>query len=79
LKVLADCYKYDFSGLIVEINTDELHFSLFSDAVPPKMHHSANIDLVDYEQRKSFFHFFDQKGKATTVVETIGSEQNSKD
>lgn len=79
LKVLAKCYEYDFSGLIVEINTDGLNMSLFSDRVSPKMHHSANIDLVDYEQRKSFFHFWDSMGVAKTIVETIGSEDNIKD
>jgi hypothetical protein len=79
LKVLADCYKYDFSGLIVEINTDDLHFSLYSETIPPKMHHSANIDLVDYEQRWGFFHLEDGKGRLISPVPTIGSGQNSDD
>jgi hypothetical protein len=77
--VLAQCYEYDFSGLVVEINTDELSFSLFSDRAPPRMHHSANIDPVDYEQRKSFFHFWDHKEKPMTIVETIGSVQDTED
>lgn len=79
LKVLADCYKYDFSGLIVEINTDDFHFSLYSETIAPKMHHSANIDLVDYEQRWGFFHLEDGKGRLISPVPIIGSGQNSDD
>lgn len=79
LKVLAQCYEYDFSGLIVEINTDELNFSLFSEVIAPQMHHSANIDLVDYQERKSFFHFWDHDGMPKTVVKTIGSLDTDQD
>ena len=48
LKVLSQCYEYDFSALAVEINTDELRLSLYSDTVRPAMHHIANIDPVSY-------------------------------
>lgn len=55
LKVLRECYELDFSSLIVEINTDELNFSLYSDVAAPSVHHIANIDLVDDEERGNFF------------------------
>jgi DNA-binding NarL/FixJ family response regulator len=79
LKVLAQCYEYDFSALAVEINTDELHFSLYSDTVQPKMHHIANIDLVDHEQRAGFFHMATGNGENIKVTEAIGSLQNMED
>lgn len=73
LKVLAECYKYDFSALMVEINTDELNFSLFSDVVEPKTHHISNIDLVDHENRVSFFHYVDDSGRYIKTTQAIGS------
>lgn len=76
LKVLAQCYKYDFSALMVEINTNELHFSLFSDVVQPRMHHISNIDLVDHENRASFFHYVDDSGEHIRITQAIGSHQN---
>ena len=79
LKVLKKCYEYDFSALIVEINTDELHFSLFSDVASPKMHHIANIDLVDHESRASFFHYANDDGQHVRFSDVIGSVDNVKD
>ena len=55
-KILEGCYNLDFSGLIVEINTDELRFRLFSPTVKPKRHHICQIDLLDPEKRWGFFH-----------------------
>jgi hypothetical protein len=75
LKVLAQCYDYDFSALMVEINTDEMHFSLFSEVVDSKMHHLVNIDLVSHEQRASFFHIVNDDGEHIKVAEAIGSDQ----
>lgn len=61
-KVLQGCYKLDFSGLIVEINTDKLRFKLYSPTIPPAYHHIGKYDLVAHENRWSFFHFSDGKG-----------------
>ncbi len=55
-KILEGCYNLDFSGLIVEINTDELRFRLFSPTVKPKDHHICQVDLLDPEMRWGFFH-----------------------
>ncbi|MDD4912061.1 MAG: hypothetical protein PHP57_07180 [Sideroxydans sp.] len=79
LKVLAQCYEYDFSALVVEINTDELNLSLYSDTVAPAMHHIANIDLVDYEQRAGFFHMATGNGEYVIHTPAIGSLQNKDD
>lgn len=76
LKVLAQCYEYDFSALAVEINTDELHVSLYSDAVHPAMHHISNIDLIDHEQRAGFFHMAIGNGVNISYTSAIGSLQN---
>lgn len=56
-KILEGCYNLDFSGLIVEINTDELRFRLFSETVSPRDHHICQIDLLDPEKRWGFFHY----------------------
>lgn len=79
LKVLAQCYEYDFSALAVEINTDELDLSLYSDTVRPAMHHIANIDLVDHEQRAGFFHMAIGNGVNVRYSPAIGSFQNQVD
>ncbi|MGG4579406.1 hypothetical protein [Alcaligenes sp. Me129] len=76
LKVLAQCYEYDFSALVVEINTDELGLSLYSDTVRPEMHHISNIDLVDHEQRAGFFHMALGDGVNVSYAPAIGSLQN---
>lgn len=59
-KVLAECYELDFSALVVEIDTEDLDFTLHSDRVPLSTHHTANIDLVSHEKRASFFHLLDR-------------------
>lgn len=79
LKVLAQCYEYDFSALAVEINTDELSLFLYSDTVLPAMHHIANIDLVDHEQRAGFFHMAIGDGINVSYTPAIGSLQNKED
>lgn len=78
LKVLEECYRYDFSGLIVEINTDDLALSLYTDTVAPAMHHIANFDLVDYEQRAGFFHIATGNGVNVNHSSTIGSRKKQK-
>lgn len=56
-KILESCYSLDFSGLIVEINTDELRFRLFSPTIKPSSHHIGKVDLLDPEKRWGFFHY----------------------
>lgn len=56
-KILESCYGLDFSGLIVEINTEELGFRLFSPTVRAKGHHICQFDLLDPEKRWGFFHY----------------------
>lgn len=56
-KILEECYKLDFSGLVVEINTEELNFFLYSDSAQKHFHHIANINLIDHAERYGFFHF----------------------
>lgn len=79
LKVLAQCYEYDFSALAVEINTDELCLTLYSDSVQPAMHHTANIDLVDHEERAGFFHMAIGDGINVRHTQAIGCLQNKED
>lgn len=55
--ILAKCYELDFSGLIVEINTDELYFSLYSKSVNHNTHHICTVDLFGHEDRHGFFHY----------------------
>ncbi|WP_231942751.1 hypothetical protein [Cupriavidus taiwanensis] len=53
--ILSACYELDFSALAVEINTDELDFSLYSKTVRAKQHHIAQFDLINPRERLSFF------------------------
>ena len=63
-KILEECYKLDFSGLIVEINTEELDFFLYSDLVTKNFHHIIKIDLISTTDRYGFFYFtLDEDGK----------------
>lgn len=71
-KVLASCYELDFSGLSVEINTDDLRFCLFSERVKPAMHHISNIELLAHSDRAGFFFFTDRDGTVRQSVPTIG-------
>lgn len=71
-KVLASCYELDFSGLTVEINTDELAFRLHSERVKPSMHHISNIELLGKSDRAGFFFFTDNTGRVRQSVPTIG-------
>lgn len=63
-KVLDECYRLDFSALIVEINTDDFGMLLYSGVAPAKDHHLARFDLIDPAVRRSFFTFVDRDGKA---------------
>jgi hypothetical protein len=76
-KILAACFELDFSGLAVEINTDELSFNLCSGVVRPREHHLAQFDLVDRGQRASFFSITDNNGVVHTPEEIIALNQKS--
>jgi hypothetical protein len=63
-KILEDCYKLDFAGLVVEINTEDVLAPLWSPNTKGKvLHHIANFDLHDLAVRRSFFSFVDKNGK----------------
>ena len=55
LKVLQECYQYDFSSLAVEFDTSELRMVTYSDVVAPRDHHIANFMLTDDAARTEFF------------------------
>ncbi|WP_417613401.1 hypothetical protein [Owenweeksia hongkongensis] len=63
-KVLNQCYTLDFSGLIVEINTDELGLQLWSPTVKSNDHHIGMFNLYKVDERRSFFSFI--KGDGST-------------
>jgi hypothetical protein len=71
-KVLASCYELDFSALTVEINTDDLHFRLFSEGVEPSMHHICKVDLFSHSDRAGFFFYTDRDGSVRQSASTIG-------
>lgn len=70
-KILDDCYKIDFSGLIVEIDTSELQLLLHSSTASAAEHHLAQFDLNDPTVRRSFFTFVDEKGIAVSTLGVI--------
>lgn len=74
-KVLEGCYKLDFSGLVVEINTEELMFKLYSENVKASMHHTSKVSLVGHENRCGFFHMSDGKGGLREVPEVISQKR----
>jgi hypothetical protein len=70
-KLLDQCYELDFSALIVEIDTEDLGFGLYSSAIPMDNHHIAKFDLVDPKERRSFFTFVDREGNAFEMPDVI--------
>lgn len=75
-KILESCYDLDFSALVVEINTDELGFNLFSKDVMPRMHHISQIELVDPDERWGFFHYSRGDGSAFKIPNVIQKNAN---
>ena len=75
-KILEACYKLDFSGLIVEIDTSELSITLGSGAAEDSEHHICQYDLVAHENRWSFFHFRDKDGNIESFPGVV-SQGNS--
>lgn len=55
VKALSKCYDIDMSGLVVELNTENLFYSMYSKLVNKSTHHLINIDLVSHQNRASFF------------------------
>lgn len=54
-KILKSCYSLDISGLAIELDSSDLNYHLYSESIPPKSHHIAQIDLVSSQNRMSFF------------------------
>lgn len=57
MRILQDCYKKDFQGLVAEICFDNFLYSLRSDKVLPTddNSHIARYDLHNEDDRKVFF------------------------
>lgn len=53
--VTESLYSVDFTGFVVELNTEDIKVRLFSESRGPGFHHIANYDLHDPAIRKSFF------------------------
>jgi hypothetical protein len=64
-KVLKSCYDLDVSSLIVELDSTDINYFLYSSHVEARDHHIARIDLFAEKNRYSFFH-------ATGMVEMPG-------
>lgn len=58
-KVLDECYKLDFIGLSLEVNTEELPLRIWSKSQPAGHHHIAHFDLHDSSERRHFFSYLD--------------------
>lgn len=55
LNILKDCYEKDFSGLVAEVNFDDMPFSLYSENVKANPTHAAYYNLHDDRDRQIFF------------------------
>lgn len=69
-KILEKCYRLDFCGLVLEINTEEINTPLYSKYVKKGVHHIAKFDLHDLEARRSFFSVIDQQGRFALANES---------
>ena len=59
-KTLSECYKYDFSAIVVKLWTSDekdpcLNYYLYSDKVSKSAKHNISIELIDSEIQKGFF------------------------
>ena len=77
-KILAECYYLDFSALGVEIDTEELYYSLFSEYAASSQHHICQVDLIADEDRQSFFYFSDGKGRDFEMPDVIKGARDPK-
>ncbi len=58
MKTLQRCYHLDFSALSIEIDTEDLHFKVFSSHTQRHFHHIAMFDLHTEENRRDFFRHY---------------------
>jgi hypothetical protein len=70
MKLLEECYNLDFSGLIVEINTEDVYIPTYSPHAKKGLHHIAKFDLHDPEIRQSFFSIIDKNGRYALMNES---------
>lgn len=54
-KTLLSCKTLDVSALVVELDTSDLGFTMWSPTVKASDHHIARYDLVNLQNRMSFF------------------------
>lgn len=66
-KILKGCLNLDFTGLVVEINTEELACRLFSNKVKPLGIHFCQFNLSDPEIRQGFFDAIFDTGSSNVV------------
>lgn len=71
VKLLKKCFELDFSGLVIEINSEELRFELFSATREPKMHHISNVDIISDKSRASFFYITGNSGEMVKFNDVI--------
>lgn len=69
--ILQQCYALDFTGLIVEIDTEECNLLLYSERVRSSFHHICNIDLFGREDRYGFFHYSGIDGSFSKMPDVI--------
>jgi hypothetical protein len=74
LKVLQECYLYDFSSLAVEFDTSELRMVTYSDVVAPSDHHIANFMLTDDAARTQFFAIRSRSGDVDLTTPIAASK-----
>lgn len=78
VKVLRKCYELDFTGLVVEINTEELGFRLYSHSRALNHHHICNVDIADEKSRAGFFYKTLGAGNMVKVSDCIGPSSYQK-
>ncbi|MBR7799146.1 hypothetical protein [Undibacterium fentianense] len=71
VKVLAECFHLDFSGLIVSLDITDSPLALFSDVVPSSQTHMISISLVDQNERRGFFQASDGEGNFRKTLPNI--------
>lgn len=54
-KTLQTCKALDVSALVLELDTSDLGFTLWSPTIKANDHHTARFDLVNLQNRMSFF------------------------
>jgi hypothetical protein len=57
LKLLKECYDYDFSTIVTEIGTEYIRCNTYSKKISPSNRHIARFDLNNGEERPNIFRF----------------------